>query len=141
MFGYWKELHLRCSWPLNPPLYVEHTNENFTCSYKVHRFILEKTNPWIQGLNWTWIRRSQGAFRKSFDCLTNFQFTSCIQGDYVLYPVGIITFMLFITINKTNHLMSWGAKHTPLKNLQNFKCGILLLLILNKTEGMHLPIT
>ena len=37
--------------------------------------------------------------------------------------------------------MSWGAKHTPLKNLKNFKCGILLLLILNKIEGMHLPIT
>ena len=28
-----------------------------------------------------------------------------------------------------------------LKNLQNFKCGILLLLILNQIEGMYLPIT
>ena len=28
-----------------------------------------------------------------------------------------------------------------LKNLQNFKCGISLLLILNQIEGMYLPIT
>ena len=28
-----------------------------------------------------------------------------------------------------------------LKNLQNFNCGILLLLILNQIEGMYLPIT
>ena len=27
-----------------------------------------------------------------------------------------------------------------LKNLQNLKCGILELLILSQTEGMHLPI-
>ena len=27
-----------------------------------------------------------------------------------------------------------------LKNLQNFKCGILLLFILNQIEGMYLPI-
>ena len=28
-----------------------------------------------------------------------------------------------------------------LKNLRNFKCGILQLLILNQIEGMHLPTT
>ena len=28
-----------------------------------------------------------------------------------------------------------------LENLQNFKCGILQLLILNQIEGMHLAIT
>ena len=28
-----------------------------------------------------------------------------------------------------------------LKNLQNFKCGILLLLILNQIESIYLPIT
>ena len=27
------------------------------------------------------------------------------------------------------------------ENLQNFKCGILLLLILKQIEGMYLPIT
>ena len=54
-------------------------------------------------------------------------------------------------------LLRWGRgeKHTIvqiavfliifvtdcLKNLQNFKCGILLLLSLNQIEGMYLPIT
>ena len=88
------------------------TNENRTCFYKVHRFILEKINPWIQDVNWTWIRRSEGVFRKSFDRVTNFQFTLSTQGN--LRPVSswnFITFMLFITITKTNHLTSCGKKH------------------------------
>ena len=46
-----KNCILDVSWILNPPLYTERTNENCTCSYKVHRFILEKINPWIQGVN------------------------------------------------------------------------------------------
>ena len=68
---------LDVSWVLKPSLYIELTNENCISSYKVHRFILEKINP-------------------------------CIQGIYAPYPVEIVTFMLFITINNTNHLMSWG---------------------------------
>ena len=58
---------------------MEFTNKNCTCSDEVHRFILEKINPWIQCVNWKWIRCTEGVFRKSFDRLTNFQFTSCIH--------------------------------------------------------------
>ena len=46
-----KNCILDVSWVLNPPLYIELTNENCTCSYKVHRFILEKINSWIQDVN------------------------------------------------------------------------------------------
>ena len=42
---------LNVSWVLKPSLYIELTNENCISSYKVHRFILEKINPWIQGVN------------------------------------------------------------------------------------------
>ena len=77
---------LDISWVLNPSLYMELRNGKCTCSYKVDRCILEKINPWKQGINLTWIRRLEGVFRKSFDRLTNFQFTSGIQGS--LCPVS-----------------------------------------------------
>ena len=74
-----KDSILDVSWVLSPLLYMKLTNENCTCFYKVYRFILEKINPWIQGINLTWIRPSKGVFRKSFDRLTNFQFTPCVH--------------------------------------------------------------
>ena len=42
---------LDVSFVRNPPLHMELTNENCTCSYNVHRFTLEKIHPWIQNVN------------------------------------------------------------------------------------------
>ena len=85
---------LGVSWVLNPSLCMELTNENCTFSYKLHRFILEKINSSIQGVSWTWIRRSEDVFGKSFSRLTNFQVTPCIHGT--LRPVSSLNYYFYV---------------------------------------------